>query len=87
MFIASRDVEALNLFKSLFDRRPRAAVRPGENFLTEAIVYMLRTNEDFQARFIRLVTNPSGAAPSPRSSASRRRRRLAPAGEGGRGAE
>ncbi|CAO4148937.1 hypothetical protein [Methylorubrum extorquens] len=62
MTIDAHEAETPNLFRSLFSWRPRAAIKPGENFLTEAVVYMLRRNEEFQARFIRLVTGSDQVA-------------------------
>ncbi|WP_395517192.1 hypothetical protein [Pseudorhizobium flavum] len=46
-----------NLLVSLFDWHPRDGVKPAENFLTEAFVHSLRSNEDFRRRWLERLVN------------------------------
>jgi len=44
-----------NLFRALFDWRPREAMRPAENFLTESFVYVIRMVPQARALWLREV--------------------------------
>lgn len=52
----------LNLFTALFDFRIRDRHSPRENFLTEALVYVLKRNPAAMREWVRLLTNGDVAA-------------------------
>ncbi|WP_018964112.1 PD-(D/E)XK nuclease family protein [Ancylobacter sp. FA202] len=51
------DAASPNVFLSLFEWRPRDRMTPAENFLTEALVYVLRTNDELRSAWVKLLTD------------------------------
>lgn len=51
------DAASPNVFLSLFEWRPRDRMTPAENFLTEALVYVLRTNGELRSAWVKLLTD------------------------------
>lgn len=47
------EIEPPNLLVNLFTWRPRHDVLPGENFLTEAFVHVLRINSEFRSHWLK----------------------------------
>ncbi len=51
------DAASPNVFLSLFEWRPRDRMTPAENFLTEALVYVLRTSDKLRTTWVKLLTD------------------------------
>ncbi|WGD30168.1 PD-(D/E)XK nuclease family protein [Ancylobacter sp. WKF20] len=51
------DAASPNVFLSLYEWRPRDRMTPAENFLTEALVYVLRTNVELRVAWVKLLTD------------------------------
>lgn len=49
-----------NVFRDLYSFRPRGDLTPHENFLTEALVYVLRRDDDARDAWLRLMTGTVG---------------------------